>query len=416
MFTFLRVALRALALVVCLLVSAPAWTESTILSGMFDGAEPAIDQLSSYDCARGPLGYRKSTFQVSNTGFYKVYDAFDHIHRHGALAVYHQVYEHSFNPLAPGHNLKKWTLSDSYKLTTGVTYVLVVQHQCESAEGAWAIAIIGPGSVSSSSAVEAPAFTKGKFTSNDPTMISDISGGEKTRYKQYGPIQVSRDGAYYFSDTYVETQVSLQVYTAPVDPAHPAVNRVAWAAYGAPLIDLKAGHNYYFVTQWIQGTKDGEFFYVLAPPAPFRINPGLSGSWYNPATPGQGFFLTVYEKLNQVFLAWFTFASGSQANDESGQRWMTALGSFADKSAELDVEWTSGGQFNAAEPVPEQEKGGFIRLDFTDCNSGQVIYDLDSYSPDMSTISGVIPIQRLAGDAVALCESLYAGPGMPGPL
>ena len=29
---------------------------------------------------------------------------------------------------------------------------------------------------------------------------------------------------------------------------------------------------------------------------------------------------------------------------------------------------------------------------------------------------GVIPIQRNANDAVALCESLYAGPGMPGPL
>ena len=31
-------------------------------------------------------------------------------------------------------------------------------------------------------------------------------------------------------------------------------------------------------------------------------------------------------------------------------------------------------------------------------------------------MSGVIPIRRDTDDTVALCESLYAGPGMPGPL
>jgi len=29
---------------------------------------------------------------------------------------------------------------------------------------------------------------------------------------------------------------------------------------------------------------------------------------------------------------------------------------------------------------------------------------------------GEMPIRRIADDSVALCESLYAGPGMPGPL
>jgi hypothetical protein len=162
--------------------------------------------------------------------------------------------------------------------------------------------------------------------------------------------------------------------------------------------------------------EDCEYFFVLAPPSPFRINHGLADSWYNPETPGQGFFLDVFERLNQVFLGWFTYATDPSPDDEFGHRWLTAFGKFEGPSAELAVEWTAGGAFNVAQPVPAQHVNGTIRLEFDDCTSGQITYTWDEDGITPSTESSVIPIRRNVNDGVALCESLYAGPGMPGPL
>ncbi len=96
--------------------------------------------------------------------------------------------------------------------------------------------------------------------------------------------------------------------------------------YGRQSIDLEAGRDYYFVTQNIGGQTIGDFLYVLAPPASFRINAGLAGSWYNPETPGQGIFLTIFENLNKVFLGWFTYANAPSASGDFAHRWMTAFG------------------------------------------------------------------------------------------
>jgi hypothetical protein len=156
--------------------------------------------------------------------------------------------------------------------------------------------------------------------------------------------------------------------------------------------------------------------YVVAPPAPLRINAGLAGTWYNPDTPGQGFFLTVYEKLNQVFMGWFTFRSDPYPASEFGHRWMTAFGPFAGDSASLAIEWTTGGAFDSAQPIPEQHVDGNILLEFNDCSSGQITYGWGLDGSGAGAVSGVIPIRRHTDEAVAQCESLYAGPGMPGPL
>jgi len=54
---------------------------------------------------------------------------------------------------------------------------------------------------------------------------------------------------------------------------------------------------------------------------------------------------------------------------------------------------------------------GTLTVEFFDCLSGQVTYDLGSVN-----VSGQLPIQRLANDAAELCENLISGPGQPGPL
>jgi hypothetical protein len=415
-----RIGARALVLAIWLFGCAPAWCVNTLLSGMFDGSEPTMDVINNYGvtCDTNRSGYRRTAFHVAASGDYELNDALDNLWRYGVVGVYAHVYEGSFNPQTPTQNLISPRGYWEYSFTAGVTYVLVVRQPCKTAEAAWAIWFAGPGSVSSANTATVPTFTTGRFAATDPKMISDCSGGANTAFHQSEPIRVSRSGSYYFSDTSMKSSVlvCLQVYTAPLDPDNPMANRVGLVRLGDQRISLQAGQDYYFVSQSVGGQEWGEFLFVLAPPALFRINPGLSGSWQNPNTPGQGFFLTVFENINQVSLAWFSYAIDVPDDQNSSQSWLTALGPFSGTSAELAIEWTTGGAFNSPDPTVQQHINGTIQLNFTDCNSGQITYRMDSDAFGSPAVAGEIPIRRLANDSVALCESVYAGPGMPGPL
>lgn len=139
----------------------------------------------------------------------------------------------------------------------------------------------------------------------------------------------------------------------------------------------------------------------------FSIKAGLNDSWFNPATPGQGFFITVFEDVGQVFLAWFTYDTerppGSvEANlGEPGHRWLTAFGPYDGETAILDIELTQGGVFDSAEPSPVQSPDGTIVLEFGGCNAGLVTYDITATGDQ-----GVIPIERIALDNVPVCEAM----------
>jgi len=64
----------------------------------------------------------------------------------------------------------------------------------------------------------------------------------------------------------------------------------------------------------------------------FQINPGLNDAWYNPATDGQGFLVTVFPDIQEMFVAWFTFDTERPPEDvtaqlgDPGHRWLTAQG------------------------------------------------------------------------------------------
>jgi hypothetical protein len=139
----------------------------------------------------------------------------------------------------------------------------------------------------------------------------------------------------------------------------------------------------------------------------FAINAGLNDAWYNPATPGQGFFVTVYPDIGQVFLAWFTYDVERPPSDveailgDPGARWLTAFGPYVDNTAMLDIEITSGGVFDSAEPIPAQNSDGTIFLEFVGCNEGTVVYDIPSINRQ-----SIVPIERIALDNVLLSESL----------
>ena len=67
---------------------------------------------------------------------------------------------------------------------------------------------------------------------------------------------------------------------------------------------------------------------------------------------------------------------------------------------------TSGGVFDTATDIQRTDppgSDGTILLIFTSCNSGTVEYDIPSINRQ-----GIVPIQRVAGDNIALCQALNA--------
>jgi beta-glucanase (GH16 family) len=149
--------------------------------------------------------------------------------------------------------------------------------------------------------------------------------------------------------------------------------------------------------------------YQEGDPDAFTINAGLNDAWYNPATDGQGFLIAVFPTIQQMFVAWFTYDTERPPEDveailgEPGHRWLTAQGSYDGHTASLTIYVTEGGVFDAPEP-PASNDGigdGTMTIEFADCTQGMVTYEMTS-----PNVSGEIPIQRIVGDNVALCETL----------
>jgi hypothetical protein len=144
--------------------------------------------------------------------------------------------------------------------------------------------------------------------------------------------------------------------------------------------------------------------------ADFRINAGFSDVWYDPVTSGQGFYIAVFPVIGKVSLAWFTYDTelppvDAEANlGDPGHRWLTALGTIDGNQVVMEITLTSGGIFDYPTDVQRTDppgSDGYIWLTFDDCNSGTVEYDIPSIQRQ-----GIVPIQRITNDNVALCEML----------
>ena len=149
---------------------------------------------------------------------------------------------------------------------------------------------------------------------------------------------------------------------------------------------------------------------IMATVNPSKINPGLNDAWYNPETSGQGFFITVFPDLSAVSLAWFTYDTELPPIDatanlgDPGHRWLTAAGPIEGNQVLMNIVMTSGGIFDSASDIIRTDppsSDGTILLTFDGCNSGTVEYDIPSINRQ-----GIVPIQRVAGDNIALCEAL----------
>ncbi|HEY5717338.1 MAG TPA: hypothetical protein VIS52_02530, partial [Motiliproteus sp.] len=132
---------------------------------------------------------------------------------------------------------------------------------------------------------------------------------------------------------------------------------------------------------------------------------GISDAWYSPSTDGQGFFITVMEDLNTLFLAWYTYDtvrtddSSDAVLGEPGHRWLTAQGDYQGDTATMPVSVTRGGIFDDPRPVSAAETVGTMTIQFLQCNAAQVDYEVDG-------TRGSFTMNKLANDNNATCEVL----------
>ncbi len=136
------------------------------------------------------------------------------------------------------------------------------------------------------------------------------------------------------------------------------------------------------------------------------LNEGLNGSWFDASNPGQGFLVEVLPAVNTLFVAWFTYdTTAAEAGEtavigEPNHRWLTAQGTYDGTSANLTLNLTQGGIFNQNDMTQTTEVGSLI-INFSDCDSASVQYNITD-----SELSGMIPLKRISGSGVPLCQAL----------
>lgn len=148
----------------------------------------------------------------------------------------------------------------------------------------------------------------------------------------------------------------------------------------------------------------GKSFDFSGTPVGVELNQhGLTGSWYEPATDGQGFEVEIFPTLGSTQVSWFTF--DTVAGGANRQRWYTLSGAVVtgQPTASLTIYQNTGGNFNAP-PVTDGVVVGTATLSFDTCTSGQLTYNFT----DGSGRSGTIPLTRITQNVT--CSAAGAGP------
>jgi len=147
---------------------------------------------------------------------------------------------------------------------------------------------------------------------------------------------------------------------------------------------------------------------------------GLTGTWYNPATSGQGMVFEFAEDLSGLgeagfFGGWFTYGDGSLT---SVRRWYSLQGNIAASDfshsspyGAIGIYDTQGGNFDAG-PVAHTRQVGAASIAFVDCAHGALHYQFFQGG------GGLIPLTHLTQsttcgqngpNATAGSSSYYSG-------
>jgi hypothetical protein len=138
----------------------------------------------------------------------------------------------------------------------------------------------------------------------------------------------------------------------------------------------------------------------INPPSDF----GFSGSWYEPATSGQGFLITINPVDAQAFVGWYTYAMNGENAGAAGQRWFSAQGGYTvgTKTMELTVYASTGGVFDSGDPVTT-DPVGTATLTFANCTAATFEYAITD--GELAGQSGTIDLTRL-GAPLESCQTI----------
>lgn len=130
------------------------------------------------------------------------------------------------------------------------------------------------------------------------------------------------------------------------------------------------------------------------------LGPGYSGTWYDPAQSGHGFFIEILPG-NQMLVYWFTFSP------QGDQAWFGGVGPITGSSAIVRGTQTTGGRFipNFDPATIVRSDWGELRFSFSDCQTGRVDFDsIAGYG------SGSMNLRRLTLPAGLECPAAATAP------
>lgn len=130
---------------------------------------------------------------------------------------------------------------------------------------------------------------------------------------------------------------------------------------------------------------------------------GLSGTWYNPATSGQGAMIEVNPSDDgHAFLGWYTYAAAGGATDVTGQRWFSAQAPYTVGTTTIDmtIYESTGGAFDSPNDIVTTDAVGTATLTYTSCDSAT--FDYTFTTGELNGRSGSIPLSRL-GNTPSSC-------------
>lgn len=143
-------------------------------------------------------------------------------------------------------------------------------------------------------------------------------------------------------------------------------------------------------------------------PGPDLNQHGLTGSWYEAATSGQGVEVEVFPDMmaagtGLAQVSWFTYDTAGGA-DPDHQRWYTLSGPVitGQPNAALTIYQNTGGNFNAA-PTTMGHAVGTATLSFATCSSGQLSYNFTDGTGRM----GTMPLTRLTQNVTCSTTAPY---------
>jgi plastocyanin len=123
------------------------------------------------------------------------------------------------------------------------------------------------------------------------------------------------------------------------------------------------------------------------------LSAGYTGTWYDPAQSGQGFFIEILPG-NLLLAYWFTFTPEGQ------QAWFGGVGSIVGNTATVPATLSTGARFipnfNPTDVV--RSAWGNLHFTFTDCSNGRV--DFESVA---GFGSGSMTLRRLTTPAGLEC-------------